>query len=101
MNNYLLNKYPYIYGWGKLLGSQSWYIENQIDLANKENAPTDAIYRHHDGVWAVLSEVKSEATREEVTNFASFILSRFSIGDWLDSIPDDDDEEEEVSDENN
>tara|TARA_R110002020_G_scaffold52296_5_gene147131 strand:+ start:160 stop:414 length:255 start_codon:yes stop_codon:yes gene_type:complete len=66
----LYSKYPYIYGWGRMMGSQGWYIKNQLLLAKEDNAPSDAIYRNDDGTWSVLSEVVSVLNCEQVIKWA-------------------------------
>lgn len=70
--------YPYIKAWGMYMGSYAYYIRDQQERAQQQNAPADAIYeRHHplddndpehyghSGVWARFSEL-SEYTQREV-----------------------------------
>jgi len=54
--------YTWVRRWGELLGSNQWYVDLQVERAQAENAPVDAIYRHHDGGWATLGDVKNEGT---------------------------------------
>ena len=70
MANKLFKKYPYIYGWGRMMGSKDWFIQDQMELANKENAPSDATHRRRDGTWSVLSNIASEITKDLVLKFA-------------------------------
>ena len=37
-------EYPYIWAWGRLLGSFKPYIKGQVANAKADNAPADAIY---------------------------------------------------------
>lgn len=56
-------KYRYIKAWGEFLGSDGNYIREQLELAAKENAPEDAIYRAYDGHWARYSEMASMSSK--------------------------------------
>lgn len=64
----LFKKYPYIVAWGQLLGSYGYYIEKQCRTAEKDNAPSDSIFRNDDGTWRILSECKKE-TQDEVEQY--------------------------------
>lgn len=57
-------KYPYIYAWGKNLGSFNYYIQEQINLAEKENAPERAIYRRDTGEWIIIDEIENIPLRD-------------------------------------
>ena len=52
-----LPPYDYIRAWGTYLHSFNNYIQIQIDLARKENAPFDAIYRNEDGTWSTFQDI--------------------------------------------
>jgi len=52
-------KYPYIQLWGAFLGSEKSYIKGQQELAERENAPDDAIFRRHGGTWATFDKLSS------------------------------------------
>lgn len=47
-----VKKYPYVYAWGRLMGSFHYYIEQQLEAAVKDKAPENAIYKKDDGTWA-------------------------------------------------
>ena len=49
--------YPYIRAWGNKMGSQSYFIEDQVRLARHENAPADAMWRGVNGKWHLFSEM--------------------------------------------
>ena len=53
-----------------MMGSKDWFIQDQMELANKENAPSDATHRRRDGTWSVLSNIASEITKDLVLKFA-------------------------------
>ena len=36
--------YPYIRAWYRISGSFPYYIEQQVELARKDNAPHDAVF---------------------------------------------------------
>ena len=52
-------KYPYIYAWGTFLGSKLSYIKGQQALAERENAPKDAIFKRHKRGWATFGKLSS------------------------------------------
>jgi hypothetical protein len=51
------NSYQYIRAWGQIEHSSEFYINDQIALARKENAPADAMWRGRSGKWHCLSEM--------------------------------------------
>jgi hypothetical protein len=65
--------YKAIAAWGRMMGSQGWYTDNQQTLAAKDGAPIDAIYRKTErnplrgemgkGDWRRLSQVKDRDTQ--------------------------------------
>ena len=52
-------KYPYIYAWGTFMGSEKSFITGQQALAERENAPHDAIFRKYDGGWNTFSNTST------------------------------------------
>ena len=58
--------YPYIVAWGRYLGSFDYYIALQIELANEDGAPADAIYKKDDGTWATFGGIKDDYTKRQV-----------------------------------
>lgn len=74
------NDYPFIRAWGRVMGSQRTYIEEQVAQAREDNAPEDAIYWRHerepDGrtlrilrVWHTYREVTSLTTRSQMAGY--------------------------------
>jgi len=55
------NEYPYLYHWGKMMGSFDYYINDQIEKAKKLNAPKNTIYFTKD-VPVTFDEVKNPET---------------------------------------
>ena len=58
-------EYKAIKAWGQLLRSFAPFIRSQQELAAKENAPVDAIYRKMDqdgGQWVTVGEISDPAT---------------------------------------
>lgn len=55
--------YPWVVKWGKYLGSQDYYIQDQCDKAAEEKAPKDAIYSNDDGTWATIQGIANQRTR--------------------------------------
>jgi hypothetical protein len=58
--------YPYIKAWGRMMQSYDYYINGQVELAQKENAPQDAIYRGSDGTWSRFGDIVAEDTKQRV-----------------------------------
>ena len=70
----MVNDHGYIsiVRWGRFLGSHDYYIQDQCDLAKKENAPLNAIYPNHrhggrhrpEDRWATTDDVTNPRARE-------------------------------------
>lgn len=61
----VMQKYPYIVAWGKMMGSFRYYIINQCWKANDENAPVDSCYfSSTDNKWSCLSKMREELQKE-------------------------------------
>jgi hypothetical protein len=60
-------KYPYIRAWGKYLGSYQYYINAQVERADKDRAPNNAIYYNEDKkCWATADEITDDGARERI-----------------------------------
>jgi|SRR5215471_2548257 len=57
--------YPYIRAWSRLMGSHAFYVSAQVERAQREGAPQDAIYRATDG-WRTIRDVKDPVTLANV-----------------------------------
>ncbi len=55
--------YPFLRAWGRMMGSYPYFVDEQVERARKEQAPSDAIYRDMQGRWARYSEIRSFMTR--------------------------------------
>lgn len=53
--------YPYIRAWGKYLGSFAYYINDQIDQANQDGAPEDAVYKNNENVWVTFGQLNADS----------------------------------------
>lgn len=62
--------HPAIIIWGHFLGSFKYYIDGQIEQAQRDGAPRDAIYRRQDGTWATMAGVKNQ-------DFFAYAAARF------------------------
>lgn len=67
--------YWYIRAWGKLLGSHTSYILEQVDLALKENAPPTAIYQK-DGGWATFEEISNEENKRRIARMVEVAIAK-------------------------
>jgi len=62
-------KHKYIVAWGKYVDSKGYYIQEQLNKAEEDNAPLNAISRRSDGTWRTMDDIQDEglkATLEEV-----------------------------------
>lgn len=48
----LKSRFPYVYAWGRKMGSYGYYIEKQMLKAEEDNAPKNAIFKRDSGEWA-------------------------------------------------
>jgi hypothetical protein len=60
-------EYPYIYAWGRLMGSFNYYIERQMNDAKIDKAPSNAIYKNAQG-WVTFDKI-SASTNQETYDF--------------------------------
>lgn len=56
--------HPFVYAWCKKMGSYNYYIQAQLDLAKKEKAPANAIFRRDNGTWATTDGFTDYAINE-------------------------------------
>jgi hypothetical protein len=59
-------KYRHIVAWGRLLGSYSYYIADEVDRAAADNAPADAIYKNTEGKWQTYRDITNEGTKQQL-----------------------------------
>ncbi len=57
--------YKAIEFWGRRLGSFDYYIKWQQEIAKKDGAPEDAIYKDSQGVWQTLRDVTNPLVIQE------------------------------------
>ena len=62
MNN---EPYSYIKAWGKILGSNPYFIKAQIKLAREDEAPHNAIYKGREG-WVTVDEILDIGLRAKI-----------------------------------
>lgn len=84
MRNPNIDKYPFVYAWGRFLGSFSYYIMGQIKRAIEENAPKTAIYKDEvNDVWKTVDEVQSKNGKRVLSNI---IYEIFKDDDCLEEL---------------
>lgn len=54
----LKDAFPYVFAWEKRMGAMDYYICAQLEQAEKDCAPTNAIYER-DGKWQTLDDVEN------------------------------------------
>ncbi|QDT54295.1 hypothetical protein Pan44_23230 [Caulifigura coniformis] len=62
-------RYRHIVAWGKFLGFTPATVRRELDRAEAENAPTNAIQRFDDG-WHTVDTIANEANRARVEELA-------------------------------
>lgn len=56
--------YPYIRVWGRYLHSSGYYVEAQIQEAQADNAPADAVYKSsRTGQWVTVDNLVGQDKR--------------------------------------
>jgi len=59
--------FPYIRLWGRMMGSMSYYIEDQLRLARRTNAPVNATYYREghprNNGWQTTDDISNWQTR--------------------------------------
>jgi hypothetical protein len=55
--------YPYIRAWGRVIGWPESRIRDQVELAQSEDAPAEAVYRNEDGTWTTTDDITAPHTR--------------------------------------
>lgn len=67
-----MKNYPYVRAWGAMLRLSSYYIDDQVALARKENAPQDAMWRSVTGRWHCFHEMtKHNPNRELIAAYVA------------------------------
>ena len=63
--------YPYIRAWGQMMGSMSYYINDQVELARRDGAPQMATYKSSNGRWQTYNDIQSENTKRRIDAYIS------------------------------
>jgi hypothetical protein len=70
-NKQLADRFPYIVKWGFHLGSEGYYIQDQLELAHRTQAPANAVYRR-DGEstathgWITTDDITNDSARRQL-----------------------------------
>jgi len=72
--------YIYIRAWGKLMGSENYFIRNEIATAHEDKAPGNAIYKGEDGAWVTIEAITSDNRRQQVERLAAQIQQQDNPG---------------------
>ncbi len=71
--------YRYIRAWGAMLGSDSSYIKEQVELARKDKAPQNAIYKKltdkmkNNSTWKTTDDITREDTKYRLEQYLKTI----------------------------
>ena len=63
--------YVFIRAWGRMMGSDSRFVRDQIATAHEDKAPGNAIYKGEDGIWATIEDVTSTNRRQQLDRMAA------------------------------
>lgn len=66
-------KHKYVVAWGKYVGSMDYYIKDQLALAEKDNAPENAIYKDRDGTWRTIDALEDENTAASLHDYVKYL----------------------------
>jgi hypothetical protein len=66
--------YPFIAAWGRLMGSNTMYIAQEVDRAKAAKAPATATYQRPDGAWSTFTDLQRHSTRQQVLAIARSIV---------------------------
>lgn len=59
-----LNNYEYIRAWGRMMGSYSYYITEQVERAKNDNAPSNSVYfGYSENRWITFDEIHEDTKR--------------------------------------
>jgi len=58
--------YPYIRAWCKMMGSYQYYTDIQLEKAQADGAPQNAVYHNEGKRWVTFDEVHSDDTRARI-----------------------------------
>ena len=70
-----MTDYKWIRFWGQYMGSQSFYVDAQVERAKKERAPANAIYRDTDG-WKTTAQIENQSAINALEKMAGEQLPR-------------------------
>jgi hypothetical protein len=62
----VMQEYPFIVKWGRKLLSYDYYIINQYHEAKVDNAPKNAIYKNHAGIWITTDDIENQELRKNL-----------------------------------
>lgn len=66
-------RHKFIVAWGKYVDSKSYYISDQLDLAEKDNAPENAVSRRQDGTWRTLDDIQDPGLVATLKEYARYV----------------------------
>jgi len=66
-------KHKFIVAWGKYVDSKSYYIQDQLELAEKDNAPETALSRRPDGTWRTINDIEDEGLRQTLIEVSRYV----------------------------
>lgn len=58
--------YPYIRAWGRMMGSHSYYVDDQVEKARRNKAPQNAVY-YNINSWQTFDKVTNPHTIAVIT----------------------------------
>jgi len=66
-------KHKYVYAWGRYMDSMDYYIQDQLDEAEKDNAPANAIFKRKEGDWATMDSLDDPNLAAALNDYVKFL----------------------------
>jgi len=66
-------KHKYVYAWGRYMDSKDYYIQDQLEAAEKDNAPENAIFKGKDGMWVTTDAIEDPNLAASLADYVKFI----------------------------
>jgi hypothetical protein len=58
--------YFYIRAWSRLVDAADFPLQARLAEARQDDAPSNAVYRQHDGIWVTTDDIASAAVRRHL-----------------------------------
>lgn len=66
-------RHKFVVAWGKYVESMSYYIQDQLALAEQDNAPSTAVSRRADGTWRTVEDIEDPGLRATLEEYVKYV----------------------------